>query len=137
MKAFMRLFIAIHVGLYRLTGGKMGGSMRGSKVLLLTTTGRKSGKQFTVPLGFTEQAGSYTIVASNGGQPTNPGWYLNLKSKPQATVQIADKTIAASAEILTGEARDQAWTQFVAAMPSYANYQKKAARTIPVVVLRA
>ena len=135
-KFFMRLFIGMHVGLYRLTGGKIGRSMMGSKVLLLTTTGRKSGKVSTVPLGYVDQPGGYLIVASNGGQPTNPGWYYNLKSKPQTTVQIGGKAITAAVEELTGEAHDQAWQKFVAVLPNYANYQKKATRPIPVIFLR-
>ena len=136
MKFFFKLMAAIHVGLYRLTGGKMGGTMRGFKVLLLTTTGRKSGKMHTVPLGFFEQPGGYLIVASNGGLPAHPGWYYNLKSKPQATIQIAGKVFPVTAEILTGEAHAQAWQQVTTASPLYAGYEKKTGRQIPVVFLR-
>jgi deazaflavin-dependent oxidoreductase (nitroreductase family) len=131
-----KLFMALQVALYRLSGGKLGGEMRGFKVLLLTTTGRKSGKIRTAPLGFFERQGGYVIVASNGGQPTHPAWYHNLKSHPGATVQILDKIIPVAAEILTGEARAQAWQQVITAAPLYENYQKHTVREIPLVLLQ-
>jgi deazaflavin-dependent oxidoreductase (nitroreductase family) len=137
MKFFFKLWVAIHTGLYRLTGGKMGGTMRGFKVLLLTTTGRKSGKTHTVPVGFFEQPGGYLVVASNNGRPAHPAWYLNLKSKPQATIQVGSKVMTATADILSGEARAQAWQQVITASPMYAEYEKKTKREIPVVFLRA
>ena len=136
MKLLFRLTAAIHVGLYRLTGGKIGGSMRGFKVLLLTTIGRKSGKMHTVPLAFFEQPGGFLIVGSNGGLPARPGWYHNLKSKPQATIQIAGKVFPATAEIQTGDAHARAWQQVITASPLYAGYEKKTGRPIPVVFLR-
>ena len=136
MKLFLKLWVAIHVGIYRLSGGKIGGAMRGFKVLLLTSTGRKSGKLHTVPLAYFEQPGGYLIVGSNSGLPSHPGWYHNLKSKPQATIQIARKVSAVTAEILSGEAHTQAWRQVITASPLYADYEKKAGRQIPVVFLR-
>lgn len=136
MKVLYQLFMTIQVGLYRLSGGKLGGSMRGFKILLLTTTGRKSGKQHTVPVGYYQQPGGYLIVASYGGGPKNPGWYHNLKSKPQVTIQVDNQIMAVTAQVLTGEARDQAWREFVTAAPLYANYETKTTRQIPVVLLR-
>ena len=136
MKFFFKLMAAIHVGLYWLSGGKFGGSMRGFKVLLLTTTGRKSGKQHTVPLGFFEQPGGYLIAGSNGGLPSYPAWYHNLKSKPQATIQIARKVSAVTAEVQSGEAHAQAWQKVISAAPLYEAYEKKTGRQIPVVFLR-
>jgi F420H(2)-dependent quinone reductase len=136
MKFLLKIFMAFHVGMYRLSGGKLGGSMRGFKVLLLTTTGRKSGKQHTVPLGWFEHPGGYLIVGSNGGRPAYPAWYLNLKSKPQATIQVGSKVMAATSETLAGEARTQAWQKITAAAPMYAQYETKTTRQIPVVFLR-
>ena len=136
MKLMYKAWMAFHAWIYRLTGGRLGGSMMGFKVLLLNTTGRKSGKAYTTPLGFWEQPGGYLLAASNGGNPVNPAWYLNLMSKPQTTVQIGSKVIPVTAEALTGEARDQAWQRVVTAAPSYANYQKRTKRQIPVVLLR-
>jgi deazaflavin-dependent oxidoreductase (nitroreductase family) len=89
--------MAVHVFLYRLTGGRIGGSMWGFNLLLLTTIGRKSGKEHTTPLGCFDYEGGYVVAATNGGLPNNPGWYYNLKSKPQVTIQIKDRVIMAVA----------------------------------------
>jgi deazaflavin-dependent oxidoreductase (nitroreductase family) len=109
--------------------------MFGNKVLLLTTTGRKSGKVHTVPLNFFERQGGYVIVASNGGQPKHPGWYFNLMSSPNVQVQVAGEVILVNAEVLTGDARGQAWQQVITSAPSYANYEKQTVREIPLVLL--
>jgi deazaflavin-dependent oxidoreductase (nitroreductase family) len=136
MKYFSNLFFAFSVWLYRLTGGKIGGSMGGSRVLLLTTTGRKSGKVHTLPLGCFDHKEGYVIVASNGGLPTNPAWYHNLKSNPHVTVQVMDKVLSVTAEELSGEARTQAWQHVITTAPSYAGYEKKTTREIPLILLR-
>ncbi len=136
MQYLLKLWMALHVGIYRLSGGKLGGNMSGSRVLLLTTTGRKSGKIHTVPLGCFDHEDGYVIVASNSGQPTHPAWYHNLKSNPNVTVQVFDKVMSVTAEVLSGEARKQAWQQVIATAPSYANYEKRTTREIPVVLLR-
>lgn len=106
-----------------------------SKVLLLTTTGRKSGRAHTVPVGVFDHHDGWVIVASNAGQPTHPAWYYNLKSKPQVSVQLFDKVVPATAEILTGPARAQAWQQVTTIAPAYANYEKRTTREIPLVLL--
>ncbi|MGD0707178.1 MAG: nitroreductase family deazaflavin-dependent oxidoreductase [Anaerolineaceae bacterium] len=136
MKSLFKVFMALQVFFYRLSGGKMGGEMRGFKVLLLTTTGRKSGKTRTTPLGCFDHKDGYVIVASNAGQPTNPAWFHNLKSNPQVTVQVLDKVIFATAEVLSGEDRAQAWRQVIATAPQYADYEKQTTREIPLVLLR-
>jgi deazaflavin-dependent oxidoreductase (nitroreductase family) len=137
MKNLLKLFMALHVWIYQLSGGKLGGKMRGFNVLLLTTIGRKSGKAYTTPLGCFDFQGYYLIVASNAGLSTHPAWYYNLKSTPQVTVQVLDHIIPVTAEILSGEARTQAWQQVIATAPSYANYEKKTSREIPLVLLRS
>lgn len=136
MKFMLKLWMAIHVGLYRLSQGKVGGTMNGSKMLLLTTTGRKSGRAHTVPLGFWDRQGAWVVVASNSGAPTHPAWYLNLRSKPQASVQISDRVIPVTAELLAGEARAQAWQGVIATSPAYAAYEKRTSREIPLMLLR-
>jgi F420H(2)-dependent quinone reductase len=129
-------FNTLFVGVYQLSEGKLGGKMRGFNVLLLTTVGRKSGAMRTVPLGRFDWQDGYVIVASNGGSPRHPGWYLNLKSRPQVTVQVMDKVFPATAEVLTGEARTQAWQHVISVSSQYAGYEKKTKREIPVVLLR-
>jgi F420H(2)-dependent quinone reductase len=135
MKKIFKLFMALQVKIYQLSKGKFGGNMRGFNLLLLTTKGRKSGKLYTTPLGRFDQEGGYLIVASNAGQPTQPAWYLNLKNNPQVTVQVMDKVIPATAEVLSGEARTQAWRQVTSISPAYANYEKRTAREIPIILL--
>ncbi len=134
MKSLFKFFMAINVWMYRISGGKLGGSMRGFQVLLLTTTGRKSGKTYTTPLGRFDYDGGYLIVASNAGLPTHPAWYYNLKSNPHVTVQVMDQVIPAAAEVLSGEARAQAWRQVIATAPSYASYEKRTTRVIPLIL---
>src|ERR1700690_3755944 len=136
MKYIFKLFLALQVGIYRLSGGKLGGSMGRNRILLLTTTGRKSGKIRTIPLGCFDHKDGYVIVASNAGQPTHPAWYLNLKSNPRVTVHVLDKVLSVTAEVLSGEARAQAWQRVITTAPSYANYVKRTTREIPVVLLR-
>jgi F420H(2)-dependent quinone reductase len=136
MKNIARLFIAFSVWLYRISGGKLGGNMRGFRVLLLTTTGRRSGKEHTTPVGYFDHKDGYVIVASNSGQPNHPAWYLNLKSNPRVTVQVLDKVLPVTAETLSGEARAQAWQGVIASAPLYAGYEKKTTREIPLVLLR-
>src|SRR5690349_216124 len=97
-KSIFKFFTSIFVSLYRMTNGRMGGSMAGLNVLLLTTTGRKSGKSWTTPLGYFEDDGAYVITASNAGNERNPSWFLNLKSNPQVTIRIKDKEMTALAE---------------------------------------
>jgi deazaflavin-dependent oxidoreductase (nitroreductase family) len=135
MKFLFRLFLAIHAGLYRLTNGMLGGKMGPNKILLLNSTGRKSGKTHTTPLGFFDWQGGYVIVASNGGAASNPGWYYNLKNNPKVTVQVFDQTKPVQAEILGGEARTAAWKQVIATAPAYGNYEKRTSREIPLVLL--
>ena len=112
-----KFFIAIQVWLYRLSKGWLGGSMGDFNVLLLTTVGRRSGKTRTLPLGLFDWPGGYLVVASNSGHPRHPSWYLNLMSHPQATVQVLDKVVPVTAEVLTGETRAKAWQQVIALMP--------------------
>jgi F420H(2)-dependent quinone reductase len=135
MNILFKLFTAIQVGLYRLSGGKLGGAIGKFKVLLLSTKGRKTGQLHTTPLGFFERANGYVIVASKGGAEHHPAWYLNLKSNPQVTIQVFERVLPVTAEILSGEEQEQAWQQVIAAAPQYAGYQKKTTRQIPVILL--
>jgi F420H(2)-dependent quinone reductase len=130
-----KLFQKISVWLYRLSKGRLGGEMRGFKVLLLTTTGRKSGMLHTLPLGRFDWNNGYLVVASNSGRPRHPSWYLNLQSHPQVTLQVLDQVMTAQAEILAGPARALAWQHVMSSAPFYAAYQKKTTREIPLVLL--
>jgi deazaflavin-dependent oxidoreductase (nitroreductase family) len=136
MNAF-QIITGIHIGLYKATGGAIGGSMAGGKILLLTTKGRKTGKERTVPVMFIEDdAGHPVVCASKAGAPENPLWFENLKATPAVTYQIGSKTTAASAEIAGPELRDQLWKKLTAKYPNFLSYEKKTTRVIPMVTLK-
>jgi deazaflavin-dependent oxidoreductase (nitroreductase family) len=136
MKSFFRLLTAFHVWLYRLSGGKLAGRIGDLEFLLLTTIGRRTGKNRTIPLGWIDHEEGFLIVASNSGGPSNPGWFHNLKGNPEVTVEVMDRVLGATAEVLSGEARTQAWRQVLAAAPLYARYERRTTREIPLILLR-
>jgi deazaflavin-dependent oxidoreductase (nitroreductase family) len=124
----------IHSALYRATGGKAGGTMLKVPILLLTTRGRKSGKERTTPLMFTRDGDNLVLIASVGGAPKNPAWYWNLQGQ-DADVQIGSERRRVRARDAVGEERERLWAEMVSLYPGYAEYQKKTTRQIPVVVL--
>jgi deazaflavin-dependent oxidoreductase (nitroreductase family) len=130
------LFGERHVERYRETGGDVGHIWkRGSKILLLTTTGRKSGKQTTTPLIYENDDDRYVIVASKGGAPEHPGWYLNLVANPEVELQVKDEVFPARARTAEGEERERLWQLVNRQWPDYDSYQTQTDREIPVVVL--
>jgi len=136
LKALFRSLLSIVAFLYRRTGGKLGGAMQGLPVLLLTTTGRKTGKERTTPLGYFEHDGGYVITASNAGFDTHPAWFHNLKSNPPVTLEIQEKQLTAIAELANPELRQKLWARLVELAPGYRAYQKRTTREIPIVILR-
>ncbi len=136
LKAFFRFMLSIVVFLYKRTGGKFGGTMQGLHVLLLTTTGRKTGKQRTTPLGYFEHEGRYVVIASNAGFDTHPAWFHNLRHTPQVTIQVQDRQMAALAEPAGPELRRQLWARLVELAPGYGAYERRTRREIPIVLLR-
>jgi deazaflavin-dependent oxidoreductase (nitroreductase family) len=126
----------LHSSVYRASGGRVGGRLVGSPVLLLITKGRRSGKERTTPLLYLEDGGNFVIVASNGGTPGHPAWWLNLTANPEATVEIAGEKVRVRAEEAEGEEKRRLWARLVEMYPSYAGYQRKTDREIPVGVLR-
>jgi deazaflavin-dependent oxidoreductase (nitroreductase family) len=125
-----------HIERYEATDGAEGYVWRNdTTILLLHTKGRKSGRDITSPLIFRERDGQYLIVASKGGAPEAPDWYLNLTADPRVTVQIKGEKFAATARDATPQEKPDMWKYMVEAWPDYENYQKKTDREIPVVVL--
>ena len=104
--------------------------------LLLTTTGRRSGKSITMPLIYGEAGGNYVVVASKGGAPKHPGWYLNLAANPDVEVQVSADRFPAKARTANGDERAALWTQMEVIYPPYNDYQGKTEREIPVIVLK-
>jgi deazaflavin-dependent oxidoreductase (nitroreductase family) len=129
------LFGAEHVKRYRETGGKEGHDWRGTQTLLLTTVGRKSGQKRTAPLIYQPYGDNYLVVASRGGAPKPPDWYLNLEEHPRVEVQVRDETFAARARTATPEEKPDMWRTMTATWPDYDAYQRRTDREIPVVVL--
>ena len=130
------LFGAEHVRRYLETDGEVGYRWRNdAPILILTTTGRKSGEPRLRPLIFSEDDGRYVVVASQGGRPTHPDWYLNLTSNPDVHVQIKGGRFPARARTAGDAERERLWRQMAQIWPPYDDYQQKTERRIPVVVL--
>ena len=125
-----------HVRRYLETDGDEGHLWRkGSSILLLFTTGRKSGEERIHPLIYGRSGDDYLIVASHGGAPAHPGWYHNLKAEPEVEVQVMGDRFKAYARTADGDERPAMWAEMVAQWPDYDRYQRKTDREIPVVVL--
>ena len=130
-----RIVGGLHRGVYRLTGGKVGGKIGKAPVLLLTTTGRKSGRPRTTPLGYAPAGDGYAVIASKGGAPQHPLWYLNLQANPRAEVTVGRKTRQLHARDAEGEERERPWRAVTDMYSGYDSYAQKTSRRIPVVVL--
>lgn len=111
------------------------GGRPNTPTLLLTTTGRKSGRRISMPLIYGVDADRYVIVGSKGGAPEHPAWYLNLLANPEVDVQVAARKFHAVARTVTGEERQRLWRMMTEVYPPYPDYQKRTPREIPVVVL--
>jgi F420H(2)-dependent quinone reductase len=131
----MKVVSGVHTRLYRTTGGRFGGTMRGVPVLLLDHVGRKTGQRRTTALFYMRDGENVVIVASKGGMPKDPVWWLNLKANPTTTVQIKDKVMKVRARQADAEERARLWPRLVEIYADYADYQRKTTREIPVVVL--
>jgi deazaflavin-dependent oxidoreductase (nitroreductase family) len=130
------LFGQKHVQRYRETDGEVGHLWkRGSKILLLTTKGRKTGKATTTPLIYERDGDDYVIVASKGGAPEDPGWYRNLTKTSDVEVQVKGDVFSAHARVAEGAERERLWKLVNQQWPDYNAYQQRTEREIPVVVL--
>jgi deazaflavin-dependent oxidoreductase (nitroreductase family) len=120
---------------YRANAGRITGMFAGAPILLLTTTGAKSGREHVSPLAYTTDDGKLVVIASKGGAPTHPDWFHNLLANPDVTVELGAETFAARASVPEGEERQRLYDQQAAQMPNFAEYQRNTERQIPVVVL--
>jgi deazaflavin-dependent oxidoreductase (nitroreductase family) len=135
-KSLMKAIGTVHTALYRASGGRLGRHMRGSQVVLLTTVGRKSGRKRTTPLFGLQDGENWTLIASQGGHPEHPNWYLNLRDHPDVELQVGGETVRMRAETAQGAERERLWAKMADMYDGYNEYQKLTTRTIPVVVLR-
>jgi F420H(2)-dependent quinone reductase len=134
-RVVIKVIGTLHRWMYRVSGGKLGKSFFGSPILLLTTTGRRTRRPRTWPLTYLPDGDRLIVIASNGGQPNHPAWYLNLRATPQVSVQLGDRVRTMVAQTAEGDEGARLWSRVVEEYPAYAEYQRKTDRQIPVVVL--
>jgi deazaflavin-dependent oxidoreductase (nitroreductase family) len=121
---------------FRANGGKiLTGRFAGRSLVLLTTTGARSGKARTTPLAYTRDGDNYVVIASKAGSPTHPDWYHNLVRNPVVRLETGAETFQARARVADGEERERLYQAQAALMPNFSEYQKRTSRLIPVVVL--
>ena len=134
-RRFGRTFYRWHARAYRLTGGLIGHHSGNGPMLLLTTTGRKSGQARTTPLLYMPDGDDYIVVGSNGGRPEPSAWVLNLEASPTAHIQVGRRKARATAQVLRGEAKAELWPRLCEHYEGWAHYQTLTDREIPVVRL--
>jgi deazaflavin-dependent oxidoreductase (nitroreductase family) len=120
---------------FRSNGGRVGGMFETMPLLLLHHTGAKSGQSRVNPVAYLKDGDRYVIFASNGGAPTNPGWYHNLKADPNVKIEVGSDTLGVVAGEATGHERERLYDAQVQRVPTFADYQEKTDRQIPVLVL--
>ncbi len=143
LPASLPQWIKDHVELYERDGeaahlwdSSIGGGKGMLTTLLLSTKGRKSGKTLKLPLIYRPtESGGYCVIASKGGAPAHPAWFLNLLDEPSVSIKVADRTMQATARIAEGDERENLWQMMVDYYPPYTDYQATTKRKIPVVVL--
>jgi deazaflavin-dependent oxidoreductase (nitroreductase family) len=120
---------------FRANGGETSGMFKGRPLLLITTKGAKSGEMRTTPLVYTKDGDRFVIIASMGGAPKHPAWYLNLSKNPEVTVEVGTEKFTAKASTAKGAEHDRLYAEQAALMPAFNEYQQKTTRRIPAVVL--
>ena len=120
---------------FRHNAGKVGGMFEGWPLLILHSTGARSGRQRLAPLVYQELDDGYAIFASKAGAPTNPDWYHNLVANSEATIEVGSETVAVTARVADTEERQPIWERQKARYPNFAEYEQKTSRTIPVIIL--
>ena len=120
---------------FRANGGKVGGPFEGAPLLLLHTTGAKTGRTRVKPLAYRREGDRLVVFGTKGGAPTNPEWYYNIRANPRVTVEVGNDRFEADARIAPPDERDRIWRLQTRDAPVFADYQKRTDRTIPVVIL--
>lgn len=138
MSPIFKLFLKFHIRLFRWSNGKLLSQFGGSRILLLTTVGRKTGEARTVPLMYIEDdRGNPVVTASNGGNPQPPAWFHNLSANPDVTIELPGRTQKLRARVATPDERGKLWTKLVSVEKRFLDYEAKTRgkREIPMVVL--
>jgi deazaflavin-dependent oxidoreductase (nitroreductase family) len=120
---------------FRANGGRVGGPFEGGTLLLLHTTGARTGQERVNPVAYQKLDDGYAVFASKAGAPTNPDWYYNLVAHPDVEAEIGDETVRLTARVAQGDERDRIWTRQKETNPGFAEYEQKTTRQIPVVIL--
>lgn len=134
-RRLIRTLWGFHRWLYRATSGRLGSRIVGMPVMLLTTTGRRTGRHHTTSLTYLPYGSNFVVIGSNGGASKHPDWVLNLRANPRAIVQILNRRIAIRAREETGAERSQLWNRAVQRYSGYEAYQSRTTRTIPLIIL--
>ena len=121
---------------FRSNGGKVGGQFDGARLLLLHTTGAKSGTERVNPLAYRTDGDHLVVFGSKAGAPTNPDWYHNLRANPKASVEVGDDHFDVTARVAEGEERERIWRDQKEEMPGFADYERLTSRPIPVIILQ-
>jgi deazaflavin-dependent oxidoreductase (nitroreductase family) len=131
----MKAMNADLVAAFRARDGRLGGAFENVPLLLLTTTGARSGRACTTPVNYTRTGTGYVVVASKSGAPHHPDWYYNLLAHPEATIELPGGTVAVRARVTSGAERARLFEQHTTALPNFAVYQDRTTRVLPVLVL--
>jgi deazaflavin-dependent oxidoreductase (nitroreductase family) len=134
-KRLIQWFTALNMTLIRLTGGRVGGRLGSQTILLLQTTGRKTGRPHTLPVAYFHHEGNYLLVGSNWGRRRHADWYLNLLREPNGTIEVRGKRITVTAHDADGEEYARLWKFATDRHPPYREYQEMTDRRIPIMVL--
>jgi deazaflavin-dependent oxidoreductase (nitroreductase family) len=135
-KWIFRQFMKFQVYVYRWSGGKRLGHIRGMPVLLLTTVGRKTGKTRVTPVVYIRDGANYVIIAANAGADRNPSWFANLQANPQTTIEVDDTTLTVNSHKASTVEKARLWAVLVEKASFFEGYRKKTARDIPVIILQ-
>ena len=131
-RSLMRAAGALSIRLYRVSGGRVMGKVRGATVLLLTVPGRTTGVPHTTPVSYFEDAGSYVVSGTAGGAPRDPQWFRNLRQAERAVVEIGRERVDVTVSVAGPEEREELWRKLVARYPFFGGYKTKVERTIPM-----
>src|SRR5271157_173530 len=129
--------MSINAFLIRISRGRIGSNLGTQTILLLHTTGRKSGQDHVIPIAYFDYEGKYLIVASNWGKDQNADWYLNLKKQPRTALEVKGKRIEVQSREAQGEEYDRLWKFATERHPPYLNYQKMTTRHIPIMIFES
>jgi F420H(2)-dependent quinone reductase len=128
-------FTRSHIAVFRLSRGRVGGSVRGAPILLLNHIGRKTGGWRTSPLVYLPDGGDMVVVGSRGGSRNHPAWFLNLRDMKETTVEVGGRTLSVTVRVADPEERRRLWPRVVDLYSGYAAYQRRTDREIPLVIL--